>query len=51
MYADAYRYAVHNSTVGFSLKKHGNPAADVKTPMCSNTVDNIRIIYGPSIAK
>ncbi|XP_033762877.1 DNA mismatch repair protein Mlh1-like [Pecten maximus] len=45
------RYAVHNSKVGFTLKKHGESNADVRTPANSTHVQNIRTIYGPSIAR
>lgn len=45
------RYAVHNSGVGFTVKKHGDSTADVRTPVNSSPVDNIRTIFGPSIAK
>ncbi|XP_052682179.1 DNA mismatch repair protein Mlh1-like [Crassostrea angulata] len=45
------RYAVHNCNVGFTLKKQGENTADVRTPAKSSHVDNIRTIYGPSIAK
>ncbi|XP_061186052.1 DNA mismatch repair protein Mlh1-like isoform X1 [Saccostrea echinata] len=45
------RYAVHNSSVGFTLKKQGENTADIRTCAKSSHVDNIRTIYGPSIAK
>lgn len=45
------RYAVHNSRIGFTVKKHGDSTADVRTPVNSTHVDNIRAIFGPSIAK
>lgn len=45
------RYAVHNSKVGFTLKKHGESTADVRTPTNSTHIQNIRTIYGPSIAR
>ncbi|CAG2234083.1 MLH1 [Mytilus edulis] len=44
------QYAVHNSGVGFTVKKHGDSTADVRTPVNSSPVDNIRTIFGPSIA-
>lgn len=44
------KYAIHNSKVSFSLKKSGENN-DVRTPSNSNTVENIRIIYGNSIAR
>ncbi|XP_071108486.1 DNA mismatch repair protein Mlh1-like [Haliotis cracherodii] len=45
------RYAVHNSKIGFTLKKHGESMADVRTPVNSNHVDNIRTIFGASVAR
>lgn len=45
------RYAVHNSKVGFTLKKNGEGMADVRTPTGSTYVDNIRTIYGPAVAR
>ncbi|XP_053374339.1 DNA mismatch repair protein Mlh1-like [Mercenaria mercenaria] len=45
------RYAVHNCVVGFTLKKHGEGMADVRTPSNSTYTDNIRTIYGPAVAR
>ncbi|OWF38740.1 DNA mismatch repair protein Mlh1-like [Mizuhopecten yessoensis] len=45
------RYAVHNCKVGFTLKKHGESTAEVRTPANSTHVENIRTIFGPSIAR
>lgn len=45
------RYAVHNAGVGFILKKHGDGMADVRTASNASKVDNIRTIYGPSVAR
>jgi DNA mismatch repair protein MLH1 len=36
-------YAIHNSNVGFTLKKFGENT-DLKTPMNSSVIDNIRIV-------
>ncbi|KAL1490508.1 hypothetical protein ABEB36_013190 [Hypothenemus hampei] len=44
------KYAVHNANVGFTLKKHGCNC-DVKTPINSSHKENIRMIYGNSIAQ
>lgn len=44
------KYAIHNAKVSFSLKKSGENN-DIRTPSNSNTVENIRIIYGNSIAR
>ncbi|KAL0860969.1 hypothetical protein ABMA27_009500 [Loxostege sticticalis] len=43
-------YAIHNSHVGFTLKKFGENT-DMKTPIKSSVVDNVRIIYGNAIAR
>lgn len=45
------RYAIHNSHVGFTLKKQGESLSDIRTPPNSTVVDNIRTIYGNTIAK
>ncbi|GFG36808.1 hypothetical protein Cfor_08643 [Coptotermes formosanus] len=45
------RYAIHNSHVGFTLKKQGESLADIRTPPNSTVVDNIRTIYGNTIAR
>ncbi|XP_033104160.1 DNA mismatch repair protein Mlh1-like [Anneissia japonica] len=45
------KYAIHNSGVSFTLKKQGESSADVRTSQNATIVDNIRIIYGPSVAR
>ncbi|XP_041367878.1 DNA mismatch repair protein Mlh1-like [Gigantopelta aegis] len=45
------RYAVHNCKVGFTLKKQGESMADVRTPQNSSYVDNIRTLFGSSVAR
>ncbi|KAL4222892.1 DNA mismatch repair protein [Mactra antiquata] len=45
------RYAVHNCKIGFTLKKHGEGMADVRTSSNSTYVDNISTIYGPAVAR
>ncbi|XP_023331034.1 DNA mismatch repair protein Mlh1 isoform X2 [Eurytemora carolleeae] len=45
------RYAVHNSGVGFTLKKAGETGVEVKTQSQNSIVDNIRALYGPAVAK
>ncbi|KAK6625686.1 hypothetical protein RUM43_005985 [Polyplax serrata] len=45
------KYAIHNFTVGFSLKKQREALSDITTPQNSTAVDNIQLIYGASIAK
>ena len=44
------KYAVHNSKVGFMLKKHGEQPA-LKTSPNSTQELNIQTIYGSKIAK
>jgi DNA mismatch repair protein MLH1 len=45
------KYAIHNASVAFSLKKYGESKPDVRTPPKSSVLDNIREIYGSEIAK
>lgn len=44
------KYAIHNSKVGFTLKKF-NENPSVRTSPATAQVDNIRTIYGSQIAK
>ncbi|KAM3960649.1 DNA mismatch repair ATPase Mlh1 [Aphomia sociella] len=43
-------YAIHNSHVGFTLKKFGENT-DLKTAVKSTVIENVRIIHGNSIAR
>ncbi|XP_043213715.1 DNA mismatch repair protein Mlh1-like isoform X2 [Amphibalanus amphitrite] len=45
------RYAIHNSSVGFTLKKQGEPAVYLRTPPRSSALDNIRTVFGAATAK
>ncbi|XP_072029569.1 DNA mismatch repair protein Mlh1-like [Amphiura filiformis] len=45
------RYAIHNAGVAFTLKKQGESTADVRTPQNATIVDNIRTVFGPSVAR
>ncbi|KAI8824562.1 DNA mismatch repair protein Mlh1 [Fimicolochytrium jonesii] len=45
------RYAIHNSGISFTCKKQGASTADVHTPTAATTLDNIRYVYGATIAK
>lgn len=45
------KYAVHNANVGFSLKKFGEPTAELRTPSKSTALDNIKILFGTAIAR
>nr|CAH7749104.1 unnamed protein product [Callosobruchus chinensis] len=44
------KYAVHNASIGFALKKHSE-SNDIRTRPKSNHVENIRTIYGNLIAR
>lgn len=45
------KYAIHNSGVAFTLKKQGENMADVRTTTGASILDNIRTIYGASVAR
>lgn len=45
------RYAIHNAGTGFSLKKFGETTTELRTPTGSTVLDNIKILYGSSIAR
>lgn len=45
------KYAIHNSGVAFTLKKQGENMADVRTTNSASILDNIRTIYGASVAR
>lgn len=44
------KYAVHSEGVAFSCKKQGENTTSVSTSSKNNSIDNIRLIYGSSIA-
>ncbi|XP_065845708.1 DNA mismatch repair protein Mlh1-like isoform X2 [Oscarella lobularis] len=45
------KYAIHNSGISFTLKKQGEAVADVRTATGSAYLDNIKLIYGATIAR
>ena len=45
------RYAVHNPHCSFTLRKSGESNSAIRTQPKSTVVDNIRTIYGTSVAK
>ncbi|XP_019615504.1 PREDICTED: DNA mismatch repair protein Mlh1-like isoform X1 [Branchiostoma belcheri] len=45
------RYAIHNAGVGFTLKKQGESTAELRTSPTASTIDNIRTVYGPTVAR
>lgn len=45
------RYAIHNPSVGFTVKKQGESLTDVKTNQDSTHIDNIQAIYGSAISR
>lgn len=45
------KYAIHNSGVAFTVKKQGENLAEVRTMNSSSCLDNIRAIYGGSVAR
>lgn len=44
------KYAIHNSGVAFTLKKQGENMAAVRTASGASILDNIRTIYGTTVA-
>uniref|UniRef100_A0A1B6DT03 DNA mismatch repair protein MLH1 n=1 Tax=Clastoptera arizonana TaxID=38151 RepID=A0A1B6DT03_9HEMI len=45
------KYAIHNPNVAFTLKKHGENVADIRTNSNSTHIENIRTIFGSKIAR
>uniref|UniRef100_A0A3Q3FCN0 DNA mismatch repair protein MLH1 n=1 Tax=Labrus bergylta TaxID=56723 RepID=A0A3Q3FCN0_9LABR len=48
---DVVSYAIHNSGKSFSVKKHGETAADVRTQPNATVIDNIRAVYGNAVSE
>lgn len=44
------KYAIHNASVGFTLKKVGENNS-LRTPQKSTQIGNIKVIYGNEVAK
>lgn len=51
IYEVVSRYAIHNSGKAFTLKKQGQSTCDLRTTVSSSIVDNIRVVFGPSVAR
>ncbi|KAI5630128.1 DNA mismatch repair protein Mlh1, partial [Silurus asotus] len=45
------RYAIHNSGKSFTVKKHGDMVADVKTLANASVLDNIRVLFGVALSR
>ncbi|XP_065641202.1 DNA mismatch repair protein Mlh1 [Hydra vulgaris] len=45
------KYAIHNPSVSFTLKKFGENTAGIRTQADMQVIDNIKNIYGPTIAR
>lgn len=50
IYEVVSRYAIHNAGVAFSLKKHGETTAAVRTTSGATQADNIRTVFGSTVA-
>lgn len=45
------KYAVHNAGIGLSLKKMGETMTEIRTPVKSSVLDNIKLLYGATISR
>ncbi|KAJ8682995.1 hypothetical protein QAD02_018787 [Eretmocerus hayati] len=45
------KYAIHNPSIGFTLKKHGETVTHVRTPHSSTVINNVRLLYGNEVAR
>eukprot|EP00850_Spirogloea_muscicola_P020491 SM000217S06873 [mRNA] locus=s217:172151:179282:- [translate_table: standard] len=45
------RFAVHNSSVAFTCKKHGDSRADIQSAATGNRLETFRAVYGSAVAK
>jgi len=45
------KYSIHNPKISFTFKKFGENIADVRTQPNSTVLNNIKIIYGPTVAR
>ncbi|XP_071818639.1 DNA mismatch repair protein Mlh1-like isoform X2 [Apostichopus japonicus] len=51
IYEVVSRYAIHNSGKAFTLKKQGQSSCDLRTTPAASVVDNIRTVFGPTVAR
>jgi DNA mismatch repair protein MLH1 len=45
------KYSIRFPHVSFTCKRAGENVADVRTAVASSSLDNIRNVYGPAVAK
>ena len=45
------KYSIHNAGIAFTLKKFGENVANVRTTVKASKLENIKAIYGPTVAR